>query len=1401
MASTLAGDTPLLVPVERFSKLKSYFITCISIYLLIDVSILPTCSPRPHFLRHLLAFVFAVEEINRRSDILPNITLGYMIYDACMLEHKAIQSVLSILSGMEEAVPKYSCNQKNRVMAFIGHFTSSSSLAIARVTEIYRYPQVRLLTCHSMIPTLDMNPTYTDYCQCGCFYVDKTKRPFLKRIKDHVNPLYKSLMTTAPNRHVGCLHDFDINSINFAALEHVPLHVRGGGIDQTLLQLETKWIHVLDAVKFPGDTSTSLTHLMELVHTFGTFSGFKINWDKSTLLPLDPLLGPLPQIADQIKIVDKFKYLGIMVHPNLDQYIKLNVEPILKKFQEKTTSWIKLPLSVVGRCNLIKMIWNPQLLYVLHNAPIWIPAQVFKKCNTIYRALIWRKLIPRIKLETLQERRDLGGLAAPNPFLYFIAAQLQHLAGWLCPGSLDPTRNMVRAQVTGDNLVECIEAGELGAIDQYPTLILIDKIWNKTKHLQYSIWDTLAGHMSPTLPPCFHLPPFLCMESGCALGAGLITCVIRVTVLPELELLHVILAAFTDNQYVIYKSFVYLYAVLQVSYGAMDPIFNDKLRFPSFYRTVPDEKSQYRAIVLLLKHFGWNWVGIVTTYDETSQRLSTELHNVIIQSGLCVEFNTIVSVFEKPEVFEKKLYEIEKSKCNVILFFGENDYLTGILMLKNYSKGKVVITSPIVTVKLSVSDIVNGSLHIALHKGNIPKFKDYLLSAGPRKYLNGKFKYNVLRSYKDENNYLSWRYSPDQVETIIQEDPALYDVNNFRYTFSVYSAVYAVAYALHDLYLYKSQVRSTSLATNQLIKPWELNRFLKKKNVITPGGDPIYFDNKGKSPARYELLNYIVFPNQTVEAKQVGYFSESEGGCQFLINDSAIHWDPIFLQGPLECTGKYLDGLLKEMVNNLPSFVQDTQHVLGKLQDLSAEPIPPSTLLVSIDVESLYTSIPHEIGITAVQTFLDEAYPLAGPQNEFIAEMLEFALNNNNFQFMGTYYRQIRDSEGLATSRDFDGPLTRGSREDPGLLDLCSKLTEWPPVGLECEPEHKTPRSVCSKSCLPGYRKVPQEGRQRCCYDCVPCAKDEISNQTDMKNCLKCPEELWPNERRDTCIPKEIDYLSYDDTLGVFIRIIALLFCFASIVVLFCFIKHRSTVIVKANNRTLCFTLLLSLALSFLCPLLFIGRPTKISCLLQQVAFGNIFTIAVSSVLARAVTVILAFKATKPHMTLGRWLGKHFSMSLLAICSSGEIVISVFWLIFSPPFPDYDTQVEEGKMILQCNEGSITAFYIVIGYMGCLAVFSFIVAFLARTLPDMFNEAQYITFSMLVFCSVWISFVPAYLSTKGKYMVAVEIFAILSSSAGLLGCIFIPKCYIILIRPELNVKPSLVTESKINYKL
>uniref|UniRef100_A0A6J0SAP0 Vomeronasal type-2 receptor 26-like n=1 Tax=Pogona vitticeps TaxID=103695 RepID=A0A6J0SAP0_9SAUR len=332
------------------------------------------------------------------------------------------------------------------------------------------------------------------------------------------------------------------------------------------------------------------------------------------------------------------------------------------------------------------------------------------------------------------------------------------------------------------------------------------------------------------------------------------------------------------------------------------------------------------------------------------------------------------------------------------------------------------------------------------------------------------------------------------------------------------------------------------------------------------------------------------------------------------------------------------------------------------------------------------------------------------------------------------------------------------------------------------------PISRCQDICYRGYRKKMKEGEPFCCYDCISCPEGKVSDQEDMNDCYQCRDEYYPNIKQDLCIPRSISYLSYQEPLGISLSFSAVSLCLITALVLGIFIKHHTTPIVKANNQDLSYTLLISLLFCFLCTFLFIGQPQKMMCLLRQPAFGIVFSVAVSCVLAKTITVVLAFMATEPGSRIRKWVGKRLANSIIFFCSLIQAGICTVWLVFFPPFPNADMHFIPEAIVLECNERSPVMFYCVLGYMGFLALASFTVAFLARNLPDSFNEAKFISFSMLVFCSVWISFIPTYLSTKGKNMAATEIFAILVSSTGLLSFNFFPKCFIILFRPELNRK-------------
>nr|XP_056720108.1 vomeronasal type-2 receptor 26-like [Euleptes europaea] len=703
---------------------------------------------------------------------------------------------------------------------------------------------------------------------------------------------------------------------------------------------------------------------------------------------------------------------------------------------------------------------------------------------------------------------------------------------------------------------------------------------------------------------------------------------------------------------------LYFYKIPQISYGSA-PNMDSKTQSVFFHHTFPNQAHQTMGILRMLLYFRWTWIGVLSLQDENGESFLQDMVPLLSQNGICIDFIEMMpAITFSTELLLKMSEGLERFKyvmgstAKALVLNGEIETM---IILRVFFQLPEIADDPVKpTAKIWIMSaqmdftslplqrdwdisFLHGSISLASHSMELSGFQKFL----QEKNLNSEKEDGFIRDFWQQAFLCSFSDSTVEEkdgeictgEEKLEALPgSVFETTTTANSYSIYNGVYAVVHALHVMQA--SRLKSTATGHGgRWHHPdqdwWQLHHFLRRVSFNNSAGESISFDQNGEIVTEFDIINWVMFPNQSFLRVKVGKIdSKAPPDKMIAIHDNAIVWPTMF----------------------------------NKVQ----------------------------------------------------------------------------------------------------------------------------PLSVCNENCPAGYSKRKKEGKPFCCYDCLACPPGKISNEKDKNECSLCPEGQYPNKDQTLCLPKEISFLSYGEPLGISLAIVALSFAFITALVLWIVIKHRDTPLVKANNRDLTYALLISLLLSFLSALLFIGEPKKVTCLLRQTAFGIIFSVAVSCVLAKTVIVVLAFMATKPGSRVRRWVGKKMSNSIVLACSLVQAAICTVWLVTSPPFPALDMNSMTDKILIECNEGSVTMFYCVLSFLAFLATISFTVAFFARKLPDSFNEAKFITFSMLVFCSVWVSFVPTYLSTKGKSMVAVEIFSILASSAGLLGCIFSPKCYIILLRPELN---------------
>ncbi|XP_078520264.1 metabotropic glutamate receptor 6-like [Lissotriton helveticus] len=343
--------------------------------------------------------------------------------------------------------------------------------------------------------------------------------------------------------------------------------------------------------------------------------------------------------------------------------------------------------------------------------------------------------------------------------------------------------------------------------------------------------------------------------------------------------------------------------------------------------------------------------------------------------------------------------------------------------------------------------------------------------------------------------------------------------------------------------------------------------------------------------------------------------------------------------------------------------------------------------------------------------------------------------------------------------------------------------------------DREIPSSVCSLPCEAGERKKMVKGVP-CCWHCELC--DGYQYQMDEFNCELCPFDMRPSPNRTACRPIPIVKLEWHSPWAVLPIFLAILGILATSFIIVTFIRFNDTPMVRASGRELSYVLLTGLFLIYSITFFLIAEPGVIVCAFRRLFLGLGMSISYAALLTKTNRIYRIFEQGKKSVTPPRFISPGSQVAITFSLISVQVVAVVVWLGVRPPHSviDYEEQrtpnPEFAQGVLKCDMSDLSLICC-LSYSIVLMVTCTVYAIKARGVPENFNEAKPIGFTMYTTCIIWLAFVPIFFGTAQSadkiYIQTTTLTVSMSLSASVsLGMLYVPKVYIIVFHPEQNVQ-------------
>ncbi|KAF4101516.1 hypothetical protein G5714_017948 [Onychostoma macrolepis] len=864
---------------------------------------------------------FAIDEINKNPNLLPNITLGYHLSDNCVRLGMAFRAAISLVSGTEKSFSNLNCTGPPPVVGIVGDTSSTPSIAISSVLGLFRVPIVSY------------------YATCSCLSDRKKYPSFFRTIP---NDAFQVRAMVQILRHfgwtwVGLIYSDDDYGIYAAQSFQQEMQLFGGCVAFSEI--------------LPHDNNHRDIHRIIGMIQASTARVVVVFSTSSFLLPLMDEVVSQNMTGRQWIASEAWASEPEYHTPRLLPFLggTLGIAVRRGEIQGLHDFLLRIRPSNEPRNNMLRIFWENMFRCSYETGGTVKDGEQVKKVCT-----------GQEDLSTIKTPyTDVSGLRAPyNVYkaVYALAHALHDLiqcekgrgpfSGNGCaditnlkPWQVRPTASVLTSDTCqlqgrfrlnsmyqdGDVILGGLfqvhfftvfpdlsfktepeppycEKFDMESFQQAQTMAFaIDEI-NKNPNLLPNI--TLGYHLSDN---CVRLGmafrAAISLVSGTEKSFSNLNCTGPPPVVG-------IVGDPSSTPSIAISSVLGLFRVPIVSYYATCSCLSDRKKYPSFFRTIPSDAFQVRAMVQILRHFGWTWVGLIYSDDDYGIYAAQSFQQEMQLFGHCVAFSEILPHDNNHRDIHRIIGMIQASTARVVVVFSTSSFLLPLMdeVVSQNMTGRQWIaseawaTAPVYHTP-RLLPFLGGTLGIAVRRGEIQGLHDFLLRIRP----SNEPRNNMLRIFWENMFRCSYETGGtvkdgEQVKKVCtgQEDLSTTntpytDVSGLRAPYNVYKAVYALAHALHDLIQCekgRGPFSGNGCADITNLKPWQLVHYLQKVNFTTGFGDHVSFDKNGDALAIYDVLNWQPSSDGSIRIYTVGVVNEeATTGMVLTLDEDAIYWN------------------------------------------------------------------------------------------------------------------------------------------------------------------------------------------------------------------------------------------------------------------------------------------------------------------------------------------------------------------------------------------------------------------------------------------------------------------------------------------------------------------------------